>query len=217
MLLAIDTSTRVISIAVATPASLLAEHTWQGHNQHTQQLTPALQSLLAGAGLRMSDLTAVAVAQGPGSFTGLRIGIAIAKGIALAKGLPMYAVPSHQIIAAATPIISDKTLIAVLPAGRGRVLAAWYMPDTTAQKWVTAQDVTLLEWPKLVQQIDNGSVILNGEISDVGLQSISEANADSALLPLGLRVRRAGFLAQIAPEYPPQSPDLVFPLYVKSP
>lgn len=217
MLLAIDTSTRAVSLAIATPTQLLAEHTWQSNDHHTQQLAPMLASMLQQTGVEMSQIAAVAVAQGPGSFTGLRIGIAMAKGIAIARSIPLYAVPSHAMIAAATPIHLNKQLVAVLPAGRGRVLAARFNVGAAGTGWQPSGDVELLSWPALAATLNHETMVLSGEIAEAGLAALDELECLKSILPVGWRVRRAGFLAQLAPQYPASSPLDVYPLYVKSP
>jgi tRNA threonylcarbamoyladenosine biosynthesis protein TsaB len=219
VLLAIDTSTRTTSLALVTPTQILAESTWQPPHYNTEQLAPTITILLHSVGAEMPALTGVAVAQGPGSFTGLRIGIALAKGIATALGIPLYAVPSHDIIAAATPPHADHQLIAVLPAGRGNVLAARYESTATAH-WERKHMAELLRWSEFVARLDERLTLINGELSAEQVEALQATISNTpaiTLLPKGWRVRRAAFLAQLAYEYPALSPVDVFPLYVKAP
>jgi len=81
MLLAIDTSTRTLSLALHDGDQILAETTWRTANYHTVELTPSIASMLGQGSVAPADLKAIAVALGPGSFTGLRIGLAAAKGL----------------------------------------------------------------------------------------------------------------------------------------
>jgi len=93
MLLAIDTSTRQAGIALYDDdKGLLAEYNWHSANRHTEELLPATAQMLERAGVTARDLTAVGVAIGPGSFTGLRVGLAAAKGLALAQDLKLVGV-----------------------------------------------------------------------------------------------------------------------------
>ncbi len=126
MLLAIDTSTRQASIAVYDHArGLLAEQTWFSANRHTEELMPAVAALLKLAGVATKDLTAIAVAIGPGSFTGLRVGLAAAKGLALSRGLTLLGVPTLDVTA--FPHQSQPVpVIAVAQAGGARVYWAPY-------------------------------------------------------------------------------------------
>ncbi|HRE29770.1 MAG TPA: tRNA (adenosine(37)-N6)-threonylcarbamoyltransferase complex dimerization subunit type 1 TsaB, partial [Anaerolineales bacterium] len=83
MILAIDTATRVISLALHRGDRLVAEHTWRTENVHTVELAPQVAVLLAQARVNPPELDALAVCLGPGSYTGVRIGLAYAKGLAL--------------------------------------------------------------------------------------------------------------------------------------
>jgi len=130
MLLAIDTATRTVSLALSDGQNILAESTWQTANHHTVELTPALHELLERVGVSPHNLTALAVTRGPGSYTGLRIGMSLAKGLALAASppLPIVSIPTLDVTAAAQPHRADR-LCAVAQAGRKRVNAGYYRWD----------------------------------------------------------------------------------------
>ena len=83
MLLAIDTATRVPSLALYDGERVVAEETWRSANGHTVELVPGLVRVLERQRVSPAELKGIAVALGPGSFTGLRIGLGIAKGLAL--------------------------------------------------------------------------------------------------------------------------------------
>jgi len=110
MLLAIDTSTEWIGIALFNGTNVLAEQTWRSKNYHTVELIPAIKDMLTKTQTKPSSLTGVGVALGPGSFTGLRIGLSAAKGIALGQNLPVAGIPSLEILAAAQPGLRDRCL-----------------------------------------------------------------------------------------------------------
>ena len=90
-LLAIDTATQFISIALHDGQQMLAEQTWISENHHTVELAPAVRALLINAHMTPAELSWLAVSIGPGSYTGLRIGVALAKGIATAQRIPLVA------------------------------------------------------------------------------------------------------------------------------
>ena len=98
MLLAVDTSTRWISIALFDGDQILAEETWRTRDHHSVELSPAINSMLNRAGSGLDKLAALGVALGPGSFTSLRIGLAVVKGIALARRLPVIGIASSAAI-----------------------------------------------------------------------------------------------------------------------
>jgi len=79
MLLALDTSTRMVGLALYNGVQVLSETVWLSRDFHTVELAPAIASMLTRSEIKTTDLSALAVAIGPGSFTGLRIGLAFAK------------------------------------------------------------------------------------------------------------------------------------------
>ncbi len=123
-LLGIDTSTATISVAILRDGVLVGERTDQVERNRTGLLT-VVDSLFSELGLTPQSLDAVAVGAGPGSFTGLRIGMATAKGIAFAIGKPLWAVSSLAALAHAA-LRADETIVAVLDARRGEVYAGAY-------------------------------------------------------------------------------------------
>ncbi|MBR5318699.1 MAG: tRNA (adenosine(37)-N6)-threonylcarbamoyltransferase complex dimerization subunit type 1 TsaB [Peptococcaceae bacterium] len=99
IILSIDSSTPVAGIAVSDGMQLRGEITLNTKNTHSEKLMPLVQQLLEETDLTVKDLDAVAVTQGPGSFTGLRIGMATAKGLAQGAGKQLIAVPTLDCLA----------------------------------------------------------------------------------------------------------------------
>jgi tRNA threonylcarbamoyladenosine biosynthesis protein TsaB len=118
-ILAIDTSTERAGLALDVGETVHIR-SWDAGRTQTTSLLPAIDEMLQQSGLGPADISAVAVATGPGTFTGLRVGMSIAKGMVLARGVPLVGIPTLDIAAAS--IESDRDVIAVLPAGRGRVV-----------------------------------------------------------------------------------------------
>jgi len=121
--LAFDTSTSVTAVAVMDGARLLAHDDAPDEGRHGDVLLPRVQSVLARAQLPLSALELLAVGIGPGSFTGLRIGLASAKGLAIATGLPLRGVCSLRALAAGVSARAELT-VAALDAGKGELFAA---------------------------------------------------------------------------------------------
>ncbi len=124
-ILAIETSSRTGSVAIARGDEFLRQINLPPQMRHAVELMPAIQTLLADAGWQPRDLNHVYVSTGPGSFTGLRIAITIARSFAHALGCQLVAVPTLDAIALNAPA-DVMNLAAILDAKRGQVFAARY-------------------------------------------------------------------------------------------
>ncbi len=132
VLLALDTSTPAASIALFAGATLVAERNGGADLAHSRRLLSDVRDLLAGAGLTLPDVTGYAVGIGPGSFTGLRIGLATARTLAWSLGRPLWGVSSLTALALAARGAAEAAqaaILAVLDARKGEVYAALYAPS----------------------------------------------------------------------------------------
>jgi tRNA threonylcarbamoyladenosine biosynthesis protein TsaB len=197
MLLAIDTSTRQAGIALYHGTrGLLAESGWHSANRHTEELMPAVAQMLVTAGCSPRDLAAVGVALGPGSFTGLRVGLAAAKGLALAQGLRVLGVPTLDITAyphQAQPV----PVVAVVQAGRGRVYWAAYAHGPSG--WGPQTPYALGTVIDVANATLRASVFV-GEIAPADRETLTRfvGKARAHFLAPALALRRAGYLAELA-------------------
>jgi tRNA threonylcarbamoyladenosine biosynthesis protein TsaB len=196
MLLAIDTATRTISLALYDGGAVLAEATWQTANYHTVELTPAIESMLERAGVAPGDLQAIAVALGPGSYTGLRIGLGVAKGLILAvRGeMALVGIPTLDIVAASQPPLAER-LCALAQAGRGRVSAGFYVWGDEA--WRAEGQPFITDWPNLVEQIEAPTLVC-GELTPEGREALASLGERVILPGISDCLRRAGYLAELA-------------------
>ena len=124
-ILAIDTATLVSSVAVATDKKLLAELTLQTKLTHSEVLMPHIEQILSMTKVKKNELDAIAVSIGPGSFTGLRIGLATAKTIAYALDIPIIGVSTLAALAYHYPV-GDVYIAPLLDAQKGNVYISLY-------------------------------------------------------------------------------------------
>jgi tRNA threonylcarbamoyladenosine biosynthesis protein TsaB len=124
-ILAIDTSSAISAVSLVDRDRVLAEDHVGSENRHAENLLPRIQAQLAAAGWTLAALDLIAVGLGPGSFTGLRVGLATAKGLALATGVPLRGVSSLAVLARAVLERSELALIAI-DAGRGELFGGAY-------------------------------------------------------------------------------------------
>lgn len=214
MLLAIDTATRTISIALHDGLRIHTEWTWQTANHHNVELSPAIMRALNGASLAPADLVGVAVAQGPGSFMGLRIGLGVAKGLAVSRRLPLFAVPTLDIITMAQPRTRGK-LIGILQAGRRRICTQTY--TWRRGRWRPKDELWLGKWPAFIAQLE-GESTLCGEIDPAGCKMLEQSEKKIRVTTGAASLRRASYLADIGwarlREDQADDPFVVTPIYV---
>jgi tRNA threonylcarbamoyladenosine biosynthesis protein TsaB len=197
MLLALDTSTRLAGIALYDGArGLLAEYNWHSANRHTVELMPQVAHMLAQAEVCPADLQAVAVALGPGSFTGLRVALAAAKGIALANGCTLLGVPTLDAVAYSHQS-EPAPVIAVIQAGRGRVCWALYAHGPAGWAPQTVYQLTTVE--ALAQTVTRPMIFV-GELLAADQETLVQlcGRARVSFAPPALSMRRAGYIAELA-------------------
>jgi tRNA threonylcarbamoyladenosine biosynthesis protein TsaB len=170
MLLALDTSSNAASLALLRGTAVVADLTWEVGRRHSQELISHLDALLAQAGAKVVDLTAVAVALGPGSFNGVRVGVTAAKTLALALAVPLYGVCTLDVIAAGAAR-GDATVCALLEAGRGEVYRAFYREgdagggQRVTRRLARVSEYAIVALPALADEIGGNaaSVVCAGE------------------------------------------------------
>lgn len=126
-LLAIDTATAQVGVAIGDAGAVRGEVRLSGSRRHAEELAPAIRQLVAWTGVRLDQLAAIAVGIGPGLFTGLRVGVTTAKVMAQALRIPVIPVVSLDLVAYPARHTS-RTIVAVLDARRREVFHATYRP-----------------------------------------------------------------------------------------
>ena len=217
MLLAIDTATRFASVAIYDASGVVSEESWRSANNHSVEMMPGIAAMLARQQLAANCLTAVAVAKGPGSFTGLRIGMSIAKGFCLALDIPIIAIPTLDII---TYAVGDPgvRVLSMLEAGRGRICVASYRFENGLP--IQEGETDVCKASEFVLQADD-PVLLAGEITtELAERLLEQPDAGNiAISSLAGSVRRASYLAELAWERLLDSQvddlDTLAPIYVQ--
>ena len=194
MLLAIDTSTVQLGLALYDGTTVAAELTWTSRQRHTVELAPALAGLLGRTGISMGDLSALGVAIGPGSFTSLRVGLAFAKGLALARKIPIIGVPTLDVVAASQPMQAIP-LAAVLQAGRTRVAVGWYR--ARENRWQAEGAARTMTVDELAESIQHPTLVV-GELNAEERQRLARKRRNVILASPAQSVRRPALLAELA-------------------
>jgi len=191
-MVAIETATETVGVAVRTAAGVQAELTLTGRRRHVETLTPALEHLLAQLDLAPSDLGVVGVDIGPGLFTGLRVGVAAAKGLAQSLGIGVVGATSLDILTAGAAAAGLRGLVlACVDARRGEVFAAVHEVDVAGAAPSVRLATGLFAPEDLVAALD--------EFADEPLHAVG----DGAL--------RYADLLRAVPGADPDAPGLAFP------
>jgi tRNA threonylcarbamoyladenosine biosynthesis protein TsaB len=194
MLLAIDTSTAQIGLALYDGSQVVGELFWRSQANHTVELAPAIAGLLERSGMKMESIQALGLALGPGSFTSLRVGLSLGKGLALARHLPLIGVPSLDILAAAQPV-QDLALAAVLQAGRTRLAVGWY--KAALDGWQPEGPAVVTNAEDLAHNIRRPTLVC-GELSAEERARLARKFKNVILASPAQCVRRPAVLAELA-------------------
>jgi len=218
MLLAIDTSTDTASLALLQDGAVLAELTWLCGQNHSTQLLPRLAHLLNQADLSLQSVSGVIVAQGPGSYNGLRVGISTAKGLAFSLGIPLVGVSTLE-AEAYQQAERGLPVCPVFNAGRGEIATAMYQKKGGQWRQLTAEHLTTVD--ALCSQITTKTVFCGEFVPSIAAELKKQLKQKAVMLSSAAGLRRAGFLAELglkrfeAGDYD----DLVTlqPLYLRGP
>ena len=194
MLLAIDTSTAQVGLALYDGTQILSEMTWTTRQHHTTELAPALSGLLNRCGVPMDMVQALGVAVGPGSFTSLRVGLSLVKGIALARHIPVIGISTMDIIAAAQPA-GKHPLAVVIQAGRKRIAVGWY--HCQKNEWQAEGGIRGATIDELADEIESPTYIA-GELSSEDRSRLARKRVNILLASPVHCIRRPSILAELA-------------------
>jgi tRNA threonylcarbamoyladenosine biosynthesis protein TsaB len=213
VLLAVDTSTERAGIALYD-GDVRAEAVWHAGRDHGRHLMPAIQETMNRLGCRPGDLTAVAAARGPGSYTGLRVGLSVVQGLSVALGVPAYGIGSLAVLAAGVPPLG-LPVRAVLAAGRGRFATALFQP--ARGRYLQAGEVMGVTLDSLLRLMAERCAIV-GDLDAESRARLAALGDHVWVASPALSVRRPAVLAELAWErlrqgHPP-GPDAGEPIYL---
>ncbi|OXS77788.1 tRNA (adenosine(37)-N6)-threonylcarbamoyltransferase complex dimerization subunit type 1 TsaB [Domibacillus enclensis] len=178
--LAIDTSTFTLSIGIADGDVIVAEQVTNLKKNHSIRVMPAIQALMEEVELKPSDLEKIIVANGPGSYTGVRIGVTIAKTLAWTLNIPIAAVSGLASLAASAPVI-DGLVCPMFDARRGQVFTGLYrLSNGVVETIIEDRNVLVTDWcDELLQRGE--TVLFVGQESILHEPVIAEKMGDVAV------------------------------------
>jgi tRNA threonylcarbamoyladenosine biosynthesis protein TsaB len=226
--LAIETSGKLGSIALTRDGELLAEHTFEHGLKHAAEILPIIDRLTRAQSLSPRQIDELYVSAGPGSFTGLRIGITLAKTLAFALGTKIVAVPTLRVLAENAPPEAEN-LILVLDAKRDQIFTGRYArairpsssaPASAGSDWVEQEPVHLDTLAAMLHRSPR-PVHLLGEGLPYHHKFVPPCDGSIVITPETLWRARASVVAGIGRELAAQNhyadPDRLTPVYVRKP
>ena len=217
-ILAFESSAKAASVALMQDGVLLAESFQNNGKTHSATLMPMAQQVLMDCSLTAAELDAVAVARGPGSFTGVRIGVAAAKGLAWGAEKPVCGVSTLE--AMATQLSMQAGIICpVMDARRGQVYNALFQSDgKTLTRLTSDRAISLEELKKDLEKAEK-TIFLVGDGTKLCYNTLSEALPHLTLPPAHLEMQRASGVAmaaeRLAQQGGLQAPGELVPSYLR--
>ena len=200
-ILGIDSSGIVASAAIADEKNIIAEFTINNKQTHSQTLLPMIDMVVKMSGVQLEEIDAIAVAAGPGSFTGLRIGSSTAKGLALALNKPIVSVPTLDGLAYRLAI-SEGIICPIMDARRNQVYTAVYKMENGELKALSEQKAVDIH--ELFEELEkyNEKVVFIGDGVDVHRETIiEEYKGKSEFAPVHMAKQSAAAVAALGMIY----------------
>ncbi|MBE6947664.1 MAG: tRNA (adenosine(37)-N6)-threonylcarbamoyltransferase complex dimerization subunit type 1 TsaB [Ruminococcaceae bacterium] len=214
LLLAFETSAKAASVALFDGEILLGEQYQNTGLTHSQTLLTMAQDLLKQCGKTPQEVEAVAVANGPGSFTGVRIGVAAAKGFAWGREIPIYGVSTLEAMALGLGIY-EGYVCPVMDARRSQVYnALFYVNQGHLQRQTPDRAIALEDLQKELLFLEK-PVFLVGDGSKLCYNTLKEAVPQLILPPEGRMHQRAVGVGLAALQSQPDNPAALFPNYLR--
>lgn len=202
LILAIDSSTDLLGLALVEDQKLLGEYSLNLKRQHSEKLIPLIEEIFNILDAKIEDLDAVAVSTGPGSFTGLRIGITAAKILGRIFSIPVKGVSTLEIMAAA---VTGEYILPLIDARRKRVYYSLYNnkkdgfgADKTLKELQKASAAEIKKLPKLLAEYKNEKITVIGQKNIEVAKTMRADGFKIEETTLGHNFPRAAVLAELA-------------------
>ena len=211
--LALDTSALTATAAIMKDSRIIAEVSFTTGLTHSQTIMPMVDYCLKGAGLEAADIDLFAVSSGPGSFTGLRIGVGTIKALAYACEKPCVGVPT--LLGLAHNIAGDGLIVPIMDARRGQVYCAAY--ERRGDKLTEVLPPDALDITDLCARLDAGALFV-GDGVEPHRDKITEIMKEKAIFaPPQLRLQRAASVCEAALTLEPTTPEALEVIYLRKP
>lgn len=214
-ILAIDTSNQVLGIAITKEGQVIGELTTNLKKNQTSRLMPAIYQLMKDIDMTPSELEKIVVAKGPGSYTGVRIGITTAKSLAWALSIPIVGVSSLEALAYQGRFF-DSYICPFFDARRGMVFTGLYQwKDQSLKPVMNERNISMRDWLKKLS-VDQGKILFLSPNLSLYKEMIGEELGDSAIFPDSiLHISKPSDLAYAGMHRTPNETHTLTPSYLR--
>ena len=214
-ILAFESSAKSASVAISEDGNLVSQFFQSSGLTHSRTLLKMCSDMLDSTALRVSDMDIIAVASGPGSFTGIRIGVAAAKGMAFGAGIPICGVSTLEAMSRAAAVRDDVIICPVMDASRNQVYNSKFRIRNAVFERLCEDRPISLEDLIRESETDDIPYFLIGDGAVLCYNAFRESGIDANLAPVYIRYQSAWGVCLAAEHADPCSPDDLVPNYLR--
>jgi tRNA threonylcarbamoyladenosine biosynthesis protein TsaB len=214
-ILAIDTSTNVLGVGIASNEKIIGEYITNIKRNHSTRVLPAIDFLLKDCGMDIKEINKIIVADGPGSYTGLRIGLTIGKTLAWTLNIPIVGVSSLKLMAAGARYF-DGYISPVMDARRGNIFTGLYeYKEGKLMQAIDDQHIPTEEWCKLLKTFDKPVLFLGNDVVIHEQVIVNQLAKQVQFAPITVNIPKPGELALLAKDLKEKNVHSFAPNYLR--
>ncbi|WP_440896782.1 tRNA (adenosine(37)-N6)-threonylcarbamoyltransferase complex dimerization subunit type 1 TsaB [Amphibacillus sp. Q70] len=210
--LAIDTSNDALGVALYQNGQIMAEYISINKNKHSTRLMPAIDQLLENAQVKPLDLNRIVVAKGPGSYTGVRIGLSVAKAMAWSLNIPIVGISSLEALSLQAQG-REQLICPFFDARRGLVFTGLY--DGKGRVVKADQNILMTEWLGQLAAMQEDIIFISPDLAQYQSLIIDQLGENAIFMPEGLNLTRPGLLAITGKDRAEENVHELVPSYLR--
>ncbi|WP_368986426.1 tRNA (adenosine(37)-N6)-threonylcarbamoyltransferase complex dimerization subunit type 1 TsaB [Caldifermentibacillus hisashii] len=214
-ILAIDTSTNVLGVGIASSEKIIGEYITNIKRNHSTRVLPAIDFLLKDCGMDIKEINKIIVANGPGSYTGLRIGLTIGKTLAWTLNIPIVGVSSLKLMAAGARYFGG-FISPVMDARRGNIFTGLYeYKEGKLIQIIDDQHISTEDWCKLLKTFDKPVLFLGNDVVIHERVIVNQLAKQAQFAPITVNIPKPGELALLAKDLKEENVHSFAPNYLR--
>jgi len=214
-ILAIDTSTNVLGVGIASNEKIIGEYITNIKRNHSTRVLPAIDFLLKDCGMDIKDINKIIVANGPGSYTGLRIGLTIGKTLAWTLNIPIVGVSSLKLVAASARYFNG-FISPIMDARRGNIYTGLYeYKEDKLMQVINDQHISTEDWCELLKTFAKPVLFLGNDMVIHERVIVNQLSKQAQFAPITVNIPKPGELALLAKDLKEENVHSFAPNYLR--